>query len=174
MHEGRWPEDFLLGSPGFCRRRRAGRPQRSEDRIGPATSGGGRRPHLTGGRKVLTNCYRVLTICAQATRGLAGSAHLAGGVSLDRRKESSHQLLSRAHDLRSGDPWFGWVSSSRGWGLTCGRDGWPRHDAGGLGHISAAERGAPLGIVGALVAIPAAAALLLLTREVLFPRLDHT
>jgi len=34
--------------------------------------------------------------------------------------------------------------------------------------------GALLGIVGALVAIPAAAALLLLTREVLFPRLDHT
>ena len=34
--------------------------------------------------------------------------------------------------------------------------------------------GALLGIVGALVAIPAAAALLLLTQEVLFPRLDHT
>ena len=34
--------------------------------------------------------------------------------------------------------------------------------------------GALLGIVGALVAIPTAAALLLLTREVLFPRLDHT
>jgi len=34
--------------------------------------------------------------------------------------------------------------------------------------------GALLGIVGALVAIPAAAALLLLTREVLYPRLDHT
>jgi predicted PurR-regulated permease PerM len=33
--------------------------------------------------------------------------------------------------------------------------------------------GALLGIVGALVAIPAAAAVLLLTREVLFPRLDH-
>ncbi|MDQ2883416.1 MAG: AI-2E family transporter [Actinomycetota bacterium] len=33
--------------------------------------------------------------------------------------------------------------------------------------------GALLGIVGALVAIPAAAALLLLTREVLFPRLDQ-
>jgi predicted PurR-regulated permease PerM len=33
--------------------------------------------------------------------------------------------------------------------------------------------GALLGIVGALVAIPAAAALLLLTQEVLFPRLDH-
>jgi predicted PurR-regulated permease PerM len=33
--------------------------------------------------------------------------------------------------------------------------------------------GALLGIVGALVAIPAAAALLLLAREVLFPRLDH-
>jgi predicted PurR-regulated permease PerM len=31
-----------------------------------------------------------------------------------------------------------------------------------------------LGIVGALVAIPAAAALLLLTREMLFPRLDRT
>jgi hypothetical protein len=27
--------------------RRAGRPQRSEDRTGPATSGGGRRPHLS-------------------------------------------------------------------------------------------------------------------------------
>jgi predicted PurR-regulated permease PerM len=34
--------------------------------------------------------------------------------------------------------------------------------------------GALLGIVGALVAIPAAAAVLLLTREMLFPRLDHT
>jgi predicted PurR-regulated permease PerM len=34
--------------------------------------------------------------------------------------------------------------------------------------------GALLGIVGALVAIPAAAALLLLVREVLFPRLDNT
>ena len=34
--------------------------------------------------------------------------------------------------------------------------------------------GALLGIVGALVAIPAAAALLLLSREVLFPRLDRT
>jgi predicted PurR-regulated permease PerM len=34
--------------------------------------------------------------------------------------------------------------------------------------------GALLGIVGALVAIPAAAALLLLTQEVLFPCLDHT
>jgi hypothetical protein len=31
-----------------------------------------------------------------------------------------------------------------------------------------------LGIVGALVAIPAAAALLLLTREMLVPRLDRT
>jgi predicted PurR-regulated permease PerM len=34
--------------------------------------------------------------------------------------------------------------------------------------------GALLGIVGALVAIPVAAALLLLAREVLFPRLDQT
>lgn len=34
--------------------------------------------------------------------------------------------------------------------------------------------GTLLGIVGALIAIPAAAALLLLAREVLFPRLDHT
>lgn len=34
--------------------------------------------------------------------------------------------------------------------------------------------GALLGVVGALVSIPAAAALLLLTREVLFPRLDRT
>jgi predicted PurR-regulated permease PerM len=34
--------------------------------------------------------------------------------------------------------------------------------------------GALLGIVGALVAIPAATALLLLIRELLFPRLDHT
>jgi predicted PurR-regulated permease PerM len=34
--------------------------------------------------------------------------------------------------------------------------------------------GALLGIVGALVAIPAAAALLLLIRELLLPRLDHT
>lgn len=34
--------------------------------------------------------------------------------------------------------------------------------------------GALLGVVGALVAIPAAAALLLLAREVLFPRLDRT
>ncbi|MEO7196016.1 MAG: AI-2E family transporter, partial [Pseudonocardiaceae bacterium] len=34
--------------------------------------------------------------------------------------------------------------------------------------------GALLGIVGALVAIPVAAALLLLAQEVLFPRLDHT
>lgn len=34
--------------------------------------------------------------------------------------------------------------------------------------------GALAGIVGALVAIPAAAALLLLAREILFPRLDHT
>ena len=33
--------------------------------------------------------------------------------------------------------------------------------------------GALLGIVGALVAIPAAAALLLLAREVVFPRLDR-
>jgi glutamine synthetase len=37
------------------RRRQAGRPQRSEDRTGPATSGGGRRPHLTREEKVLTN-----------------------------------------------------------------------------------------------------------------------
>jgi predicted PurR-regulated permease PerM len=34
--------------------------------------------------------------------------------------------------------------------------------------------GALLGVVGALVAIPVAAALLLLLREVLYPRLDHT
>jgi hypothetical protein len=41
--------------PGLCvRRRRAGRPQRSEDRTGPASSGGGRRPHLTRVRKILT------------------------------------------------------------------------------------------------------------------------
>jgi predicted PurR-regulated permease PerM len=33
--------------------------------------------------------------------------------------------------------------------------------------------GALLGVVGALVAIPAAAAVLLLAREVVFPRLDH-
>ena len=66
----------------MVRRRRAGRPQRSEDRTGPATSGGGRRPPLTRGRKVLTNCYRVLTVIACS-------------------------LLSRAHDLRSCDPWFG-------------------------------------------------------------------
>jgi len=40
--------------------------------------------------------------------------------------------------------------------------------------VAALLGGALLGIVGALVAIPAAAALLLLAREVLFPRLDHT
>ena len=44
-----------LGHRAFVvRRRRAGRPQRSEDRTGPATSGGGRRPHLTRERKLLT------------------------------------------------------------------------------------------------------------------------
>jgi predicted PurR-regulated permease PerM len=40
--------------------------------------------------------------------------------------------------------------------------------------VAALLGGALQGIVGALVAIPAAAALLLLTQEVLFPRLDHT
>jgi hypothetical protein len=44
------------------RRRRAGRPQRSEDRTGPATSGGGRRPYLTRERKILTESDRVLTV----------------------------------------------------------------------------------------------------------------
>jgi hypothetical protein len=32
---------------------RAGRPQRSEDRTGPATSGGGRRPHLIQRKEIL-------------------------------------------------------------------------------------------------------------------------
>jgi hypothetical protein len=41
------PRSSVLGHRAFVvRRRRAGRPQRSEDRTGPATSGGGRRPHL--------------------------------------------------------------------------------------------------------------------------------
>jgi predicted PurR-regulated permease PerM len=40
--------------------------------------------------------------------------------------------------------------------------------------LAALLGGALQGIVGALVAIPAAAALLLLTQEVLFPRLDRT
>jgi predicted PurR-regulated permease PerM len=40
--------------------------------------------------------------------------------------------------------------------------------------VAALLGGALQGIVGALVAIPAAAALLLLTQEVLFPRLDRT
>jgi hypothetical protein len=53
----------VLGhQPFVVRRRRAGRPQRSEDRTGPATSGGGRRPHLTRERKVLTLCGDVLCI----------------------------------------------------------------------------------------------------------------
>jgi hypothetical protein len=54
--EARWPEDFhprIIGSFGV-RRRRVGRPQRSEDRTGPASSGRGRRPHLTHEEKVLT------------------------------------------------------------------------------------------------------------------------
>jgi predicted PurR-regulated permease PerM len=34
--------------------------------------------------------------------------------------------------------------------------------------------GALLGVIGALVAIPAAAAILLITREIVFPRLDET
>ena len=51
------------------------------------------------------------------------------------------------------------------------------HRPGGQGTGSGDRGGGPaggalLGIVGALVAIPAAAALLLLTREALFPRLD--
>jgi hypothetical protein len=55
-HGTRWPEEFRPRSSGlFVRRRRAGRPQRSEDRTGPATSGGGRRPHLTNEEKVLTD-----------------------------------------------------------------------------------------------------------------------
>jgi predicted PurR-regulated permease PerM len=47
-----------------------------------------------------------------------------------------------------------------------------RHHAGPDG--VAALLGALQGIVGALVAIPAAAVLLLLTQEVLIARLDHT
>ncbi len=56
LHGARWPEDFLPRVIGLfaVRRRRAGRPQRSEDRTGPATSGSGRRPHLTRERKLLT------------------------------------------------------------------------------------------------------------------------
>jgi predicted PurR-regulated permease PerM len=48
-----------------------------------------------------------------------------------------------------------------------------RHHAGPDG-VAALLGGALQGIVGALVAIPAAAALLLLTQEVLIARLDHT
>lgn len=40
--------------------------------------------------------------------------------------------------------------------------------------VAALLGGALQGIVGALVSIPAAAALLLLIQEVLFPRLDRT
>jgi hypothetical protein len=49
VREARWREESLSSCHWafvVCRRR-AGRPQRSEDRTGPATSGGGRRPHLT-------------------------------------------------------------------------------------------------------------------------------
>jgi hypothetical protein len=55
LHEARClrSPSSILG-PLFVRRRRAGRPQRSEDRTGPATSGGGRRPLLTRVRKLLT------------------------------------------------------------------------------------------------------------------------
>jgi predicted PurR-regulated permease PerM len=42
-----------------------------------------------------------------------------------------------------------------------------------LGLVAVFTSGALLGIVGALVAIPIAAALQLLTQEVLFPRLDN-
>ncbi|HEY3692470.1 MAG TPA: hypothetical protein VGL46_19630 [Pseudonocardiaceae bacterium] len=48
-----------------------------------------------------------------------------------------------------------------------------RHHAGPDG-VAALLDGALQGIVGALVAIPAAAVLLLLTQEVLIARLDHT
>jgi hypothetical protein len=53
---GDWIRTFVLGSPGLCRARsrRAGRPQRSEDRTGPASQRGGRRPHLTRVRKLIT------------------------------------------------------------------------------------------------------------------------
>ena len=44
----------------------------------------------------------------------------------------------------------------------------------GITVVAALLGGALLGIIGALVAIPTAAALQLLTEEVLFPRLDHT
>ena len=36
------------------------------------------------------------------------------------------------------------------------------------------DRGALLGLVGALVALPIAAAMMLLTQEMLFPRLDRS
>jgi hypothetical protein len=76
------PEAFHGHRAFGLRRRRAGRPQRSEDRTGSAISGGGRRPHLTRGRKVLTNCQRVLTACGHATSGLAGQSTTRVGVSL--------------------------------------------------------------------------------------------
>jgi hypothetical protein len=64
--------DLFLLVAGSSRRRRAGRPQRSEDRTGPAISGGGRRPLLTGGRKVLTDCHLVFTDRGRVARGFAG------------------------------------------------------------------------------------------------------
>ena len=55
-----WPGDpartLVLRVAGLpaVRRRRAGRPQRSEDRTGPASERSGRRPLLTRERKILT------------------------------------------------------------------------------------------------------------------------
>jgi hypothetical protein len=52
------------------RRRRAGRPQRSEDRTGPASERGGRRPHLTRERKFFTAGTGTVTVRSRLVHGL--------------------------------------------------------------------------------------------------------
>jgi hypothetical protein len=93
LHKARWPEDypFSVIGPFVVRRRRAGRPQRSEDRTGPATSGGGRRPHLTRERKILTGSQRVLTVCYCAN-GLV-PRHIGIGEPVHQREVSPRGVI---------------------------------------------------------------------------------
>jgi hypothetical protein len=72
----------------YARRRRGGRPQRSEDRTGPATSGGGRRPHLTRVRKLLTERACVITRRAHCGPDARAAQCLPAGTSAIGREQT--------------------------------------------------------------------------------------
>jgi hypothetical protein len=76
------------GSPGFL--------------LCAASERSGRRPHLTGGRKVLTNCHGVLTDRCQVAPGFPGRSPSGWGSPLRRRHRPTRWGRARHRRPRSG------------------------------------------------------------------------